>query len=133
MTTMLWLTKTWDCVKKYWQIFLGFFAAIVAMILLRQKEDPAEILENANEAHKKELDAIKKSEEFLKNKSAKAEYLYQKTLKEIEEKHQKGQEALSENMREEVKRIIEDHKEDPVEITHRISALTGFVVHVEDD
>ena len=130
---MMWLTNVWDCIKKYWQIFLGFFAAIVAMVLLRQKEDPAEILENANEAHKKEIDAIKKSEELLKNKSAKAEYLYQKTLKEIEERHQKGQEVLSENMREEVKRIIEDHKEDPTEITRRISALTGFVVHVEDD
>lgn len=133
MIKLMWFVKFWEWIKKYWQICLGFFAAIVTMFLLRKKEDPAEILENAKDANKKELDAIKRSDELLKNKSAKAEYLYQKTLKEIEDKHQKGQEALSEDMRKEVKHIIKNHEEDPSEITRRISELTGFVVHVEDD
>tara|TARA_Y100000592_G_C5451174_1_gene308799 strand:- start:821 stop:1204 length:384 start_codon:yes stop_codon:yes gene_type:complete len=126
------MTTAWEYIKKYWQILVGFAIAIITVFAFRKKADPAEILENANESHEKEIDAIKKSEELLKNKSEKAEYIYKKALEEIEERHEEGQEALSKNMRKEVKRIIEDHEEDPREITRRISELTGFTVHVED-
>lgn len=126
------MTTAWEYIKKYWQILVGFAIAIITVFAFRKKADPAEILENANESHEKEIDAIKKSEELLKNKSEKAEYIYKKALEEIEERHEEGQEALSKNMRKEVKRIIEDHEEDPGEITRRISELTGFTVHVED-
>ena len=126
------MTTAWEYIKKYWQILVGFVIAIITVFAFRKKADPAEILENANESHEKEIDAIKKSEELLKNKSEKAEYIYKKALEEIEERHEEGQEALSKNMRKEVKRIIEDHEEDPREITRRISELTGFTVHVED-
>ena len=105
---------------------------VIALLAFRKKADPDEILHNANESHEKEIEAINKSEELLKNKSEKAEYIYKKALEEIEERHEKGQEALSKNMRKEVKRIIEDHEEDPGEITRRISELTGFTIHVED-
>lgn len=126
------MLKAWEYIKKYWQILVGFVAAIILVLTFRKKADPNEILENANETHKKEIDAIKNSEEILKNKSEKAEYIYKKALEEIEEKHVKNQEALSSDMRKEVKRIIKDHEEDPGEITRRISELTGFTIHVED-
>lgn len=127
------LTKIYEFAKKYWQVLVGFAIAVITLLSFRQKEDPKEILENERESNKKEIDAIKKSEEILKNKTAKAEYLYKKTLEEIETRHTENQKDLTENMRNEVKRIIETHKEDPTEVTRRISELTGFTVHVEED
>ena len=125
--------KLCNYAKKYWQILLGFAVAIVSLLAFRRKKDPKEVLENERESNKKELDAIKNSEEILKNKAAKAEYLYEKTLKEIESRHKESQKDLTENMRNEAKRIIENHKEDPTEVTRRLSELTGFTIHVEEE
>ena len=63
------MTTAWEYIKKYWQILVGFAIAIITVFAFRKKADPAEILENANESHEKEIDAIKKSEELLKNNS----------------------------------------------------------------
>ena len=87
---MMCLTKTWDCVKKYWQIFLGFFAAIVAMILLRQKEDPAEILENAKKDADRLIiemnDKFHKSSEIKKNLTEnKISQMKEAAIKEIKD------------------------------------------------
>jgi len=130
---MEFLLKCCSFIKKYWQLFLGFIVAIITIFAFRKEEDPQEILENERESNKKELDAIKNSEEILKNKTADAEYLYKKTLVEIEKRHEEDQKDLTQNMRIEVKRIVETHKENPEEITRRISELTGFTIHVEED
>ena len=127
------LMKIYSFAKKYWQALAGFAVAVIALFSFRQKEDPKEVLENERESNKKEIDVIKKTDEILKNKTAKAEYLYKKALKEIEARHAELEKDLTENVRDEVKRIIEVHKEDPTEVTRRISELTGFIVHVEED
>ena len=63
------MATAWEYIKKYWQVLVGFVVAIITVFAFRKKADPAEILEHANESHEKEIDAIKKSEELLKNKS----------------------------------------------------------------
>ena len=129
----MWWIKVWGFIKKYWQAIAGFLIALITVFAFRKKPGADEILENEKESNKKELEAIAKSEEILKNKSDKAEYLYKKALKEIEVKHKEDQKELSDNMKKEVERIIKEHQENPSELSERISQLTGFVVHVEED
>jgi molecular chaperone DnaK (HSP70) len=130
---MMWWIKAWSFIKRYWQAIAGFLVALITVFAFRKKPDADEILENEKLSNQKELEAIAKSEEILKNKSDKAEYLYKKALKEIEDRSKEQQKELSDNMKKEVERIIKEHQEDPSELTERISQLTGFVVHVEED
>jgi flagellar biosynthesis/type III secretory pathway M-ring protein FliF/YscJ len=123
----------WSWIKKYWQILAGFLIAFATMFAFRRKPDTQEIIENQTEAHKKEIKIIKDSEEILKNKVTDAEYIYEKTLKQIEKRHLEEEKELSETLRSEVKHIIETHKEEPAELTRRISKLTGFEIYVEED
>ena len=123
----------WETLKKYWQVVAGVAIAVLGMLALRRRKDPTEILENQREAHQKELEAIKKSEQILENKSKEAEYIYNRAIKEIEKNHEEKQQALTENMKKQVKRIVEENKENPSEITNRISELTGYTVYVEKE
>ena len=123
----------WSWIKKYWQILAGFLIAFATMFAFRRKPDTQEIIENQTDAHKKEIKTIKDSEEILKNKVTDAEYIYEKTLKQIEKRHLEEEKELSETLRSEVKHIIETHKEEPAELTRRISKLTGFEIYVEED
>ena len=126
-------SKLWGFVKKYWQFFAGFIAAILSMLAFRNRSDGLEVLENEKESNQKEIEAIKKSEEILKNKSKDALYLYEKTIREVEKKFDEDSKALSEDTKRKVRRIIEDTKEDPTELTSRISKLTGYEIYVEED
>lgn len=123
----------WTGVKKYWQVILGFAAAIITVLAFRKQKDPAVLIENQQEAHDKELEAIKKSEKILKNKSQQAEYIYNKTLEEIEKKHSESSDALTSDMKRQMKKIVEENENDPDTITQRLSELTGFVIHVDEE
>jgi len=126
-------SKMWDFIKKYWQFFAGLVVALLGMLAFRNQSDGLEVLENEKESNQKEIDAIKKSEEILKNKSKDALYLYEKTVREVEKKFEEDSRALSEDTKRKVRRIIEDTKEDPTELTSRISKLTGYEIYVEED
>ena len=126
-------TKAWEFIKKYWQFFMGFLMAILGVLAFRGRSNGIEVLENEKEANQKEIDAIKRAEEILKNKTRDALYIYERTVREVEKKFEEDNQTLSEDMRNEVRRIIEDAKEDPSEITSRISKLTGYEIYVEED
>ena len=107
--------------------------AILGVLAFRGRSNGIEVLENEKEANQKEIDAIKRAEEILKNKTRDALYIYERTVREVEKKFEEDNQTLSEDMRNEVRRIIEDAKEDPSEITSRISKLTGYEIYVEED
>ena len=122
-----------EWIKHYWKVLLGIAMAILGMLAFRKKPDAESILRNEKESHQKELIAIENANELLKNKTSDAEYLYKKTFAAIEKKYKEKQEDMSENIRAEVERIIEENKENPSEITQRISELTGYEIYDEED
>ena len=125
--------KMRDFIKKYWQFFAGITVSVLGMIAFRNRSDGLDVLANEKESNQREAEAIKKSEEILKNKSKDALYLYEKTVREVEKKFKEDNKALSEDTKKKVRRIIEDTKEDPTELTSRISKLTGYEIYVEED
>lgn len=133
MATKSFFSKSWEVIKKYWQFFAGLGVAILGMIAFRGRGNDAIVLENEKEANQKELEAIKASEEILKNKTKDALYLYEKTVQEIEKKFEEDNQTMSEDVKSEVRRIIRDAKENPTELTSRISKLTGYEIYVEED
>ena len=101
---MLTYNKIKDWITEYWQIlaaFLGLIFGALAMHL-RSKEQK-EVLENANESHKKEIKAIRESEERLVT-----------GIEEINQKEQKDLEEASKENIENTKQI-QKKKEDFVE------------------
>lgn len=133
MAAKTFFSKSWEIIKKYWQFFAGLGVAILGMMAFRGRSNEAAVLENEKEANQKELEAIKESEEILKNKTKDALYLYEKTVQEVEKKFKEDNQIMSEDVKKEVRRIIRDAKENPAELTSRISKLTGYEIYVEED
>ena len=125
--------KIGSFIKEHWKFFLGFFAAILGAMAFREKGDTHSVLQNEKDSAEKEKEAIEKSEQLLKNKSKDAQYLYEKTVREVEKKFIEDNKKLSEDVKQKVQDIVERSEEDPTEITSRISELTGYEIYVEED
>jgi len=112
--------------KKYWQILVGASIPIVIWLLTRDSSEVDKVLENARENHKKEIDMINNShnEEIEKRDAAQQKYF--QIIKSIEKKYKEDQKDLDVAKQKEIKRILDQHKDNPDEITRRISELTGF-------
>ena len=121
-------SATWNWVKKYWQIVVGFVSAILLYVLTRKTPDPAEILEKSNEAHDKELKAIEKSQAAEDKARKEAIKRQEKTVKEVERAFEEANKKLTEEKREEIKNVIEENADDPDVITEKLSELTGFKI-----
>jgi uncharacterized membrane protein len=122
-----------NCIKKYWRIFLGMLVAIVGMCLFRKKADVNAIFKNERDAKQKEIDIINSANKAFHEKTKNEEILYNNTIREIEKKYKESQKALSDDTLVKVKDIIDKNKENPTEITRRISELTGYDIYVEKD
>ena len=125
--------KMWSFISKNWKFFLGFVVAVLGSLAFREKGDARTVLQNEKDAAEKEKEAIEKSEQLLKNKSKDAQYLYEKTVREVEKKFIEDNKKLSEDVKQKVQDIVERSEEDPTEITSRISELTGYEIYVEED
>lgn len=100
-----------EWIKEKWELVVGVFAALIAglFVLLRinaNSNEQKKVLQNANEAHKAELEANKKAEEDLENESEKIRRDSEKKTEEIEEDARKKEKALQ----DEKKKFIESQK-----------------------
>ncbi len=121
-------SATWNWVKKYWQIVVGFVSAILLYVFTRKTPDPTEILEKSNEAHDKELDAVKKAHAIEEKGRKEAIKRQEKAVKEVERAFDEANKKLTKEKREEIKRVIEENADDPDAITEKLSELTGFKI-----
>lgn len=119
---------SWNWVKKYWQIVVGFVSAILLYVLTRKTPDPTEILEKSNEAHDKELKAVKKAHAADEKGRKEAIKRQEKAVKEVERAFEEANKMLSIEKREEIKKVIEENADDPDAITEKLSELTGFKI-----
>lgn len=126
--TKTWFSTAFSLCKKYWQIVVGFVAAIFLFVLTKKKPDPREVLEKSNEAHDDELEAIKKAQEVEQAAREEAVKKHEQTVAAVEKAFEDSNQELDEKKREEVNKIIEENAEDPEAITKKISELMGIKI-----
>ena len=95
----------WGWIKEKWEFCLGALAALVGglLFLLRiQSNERAQkrVLENANDAHKKEVKAHREAEERLKS-----------GLENIQDSLDKSKEEIEKNARSEQDKVNEEKKD----------------------
>ena len=127
-STKLVIKTTWLWCKKYWQILVGFVAALSLFVLTRKTPDPREVLEKSNETHKKEVDALKKAHEFEIAARNIALERQKETMAAVEVAYEKASQDLTSKKRKEIIKIIKENDGDPDAITEKLSELTGFKI-----
>lgn len=122
--------KLWAWCKKNWKFLVGLSIPLIIGIVAGRSPGARKIISRIREDYKKEIDVIDKSHEKELLDRAAATEKYIEVIEKVEEKYKEEKKDLDNKKRDEVKKILRDHKDDPDEITKRLSELTGFSIHI---
>jgi hypothetical protein len=120
---MIILKKVWAFLKTYWYVPV---LIIVAIILGSKKDKINDILNIANDSHKKQLDAINAADKEKTESKKKIEEEYENAIKEIETNYEDEKKKLSIKDKKYIKKIVKDWTEDPEQMAERIRVRFGF-------
>jgi hypothetical protein len=133
--TVLWIKKAWAWCKKYWQLLVGIAIPIVLWIVTRRSPDLSKVIERVRKDHKKEVDTLETAHQIEIEKRDEALRRYEVVRNEVERKYAEDNKSLDRKKKKEMKKLIEDHADDPDadpdEITRKLAELTGFHVHID--
>ena len=127
-STKTWLKTAFALCKKYWQIIVGFLAAVFLFVITRKSPDPREVLRKSNEAHKDEVEAIRKAHETEKAAREEAVKKHQESVEQVEKAFKDADQDLTKKKRKQIDKIIKENADDPDAITQKIAELTGFKI-----
>jgi hypothetical protein len=104
----------------------------VAFILLRRKKDTAivDLLGKVNAERDAEIAIIEKAHVKEKKEKAVLDKRYAQAVMQINNQHKAEEKTLDRKQKKEVKKIIEETKDDPDLATKKITDLMGFNVYV---
>ena len=117
--------------KKYWQFLVGASIPIVIWVLTRDSSKLDEVVDRIKEDHEKEKDVINKAHEQEIQSREAAREAHKKRVEKIEKEHDQAQVDLTSRKKKKIKKIVEENKDNPEEITKKIAELTGINVHVD--
>ena len=138
MLTITWLSiKTFfrravAWCKKYWQFFVGAMIPVVIWLLTRDSTKLDDVLQRVRKDHQNEIDVINKSHDAELLARAQAEKVYLETVSKIEDKSRKDSQELSLKKKKEIKQIVNEHVDNPDEITRRLADELGLHVMTRD-
>tara|TARA_R100001510_G_C7503948_1_gene106456 strand:- start:99 stop:518 length:420 start_codon:yes stop_codon:yes gene_type:complete len=131
LVARVWSSRTWNFIKKYWQIFAGIIYTIFVWVYFKGKSDKVkEVLEVEKQSHQKELDTLNNShaEEIALRDGALAKY--HEIIAEIEKRYENKKEELSDKKRTEVRKLVAENSEDPSNLSKLLSERFG-ITYVE--
>ena len=117
---MIAIKKIWVFLKSYWYVPI---LIIIALILRNNKA--AEILEIANDSHKKQVEAIKSAEIEKKIRSQEIEKEYKNAVSKIEKEYAKINEEVSYNEKAIIKKTIKKFHSNPDALAIELSKKFG--------
>ena len=121
--------KAWTFLKTDWYIPLLLSWAIIAWLVLRQSPSRVmDVLKQAEDSFKQQLDIITRAHEEDIKKRDEVIRRYQLTIKQLEEERRKKNEELTEKEKKRIKELAEKHKEDPEGFIKDIADNFGFEV-----
>jgi len=119
------LSLAWLKIAKYWKWLIGFFAAILGMVLLKRSRE-AKILKNERNTHRRELEIIDNSSKLERESRDAALEKFEKTIKKIEKDFKVREEEISEEKREEIKKLVSSSKDDPEAIAEELAKILSI-------
>ncbi len=119
--------KVWVWCKNHTGVLLAATWALILFFVLRRDDSAArEVLEIRKDSHKKEVEAIKEAHE--KEVKIRKENLetFHKTVSKIEKEYEKENRVLTRDKKKRVKKLVEDFREEPEELTEIVSIMFGI-------
>ena len=127
LTIKTFLKKMWAWTKHYWYVPAVIIYTLLLWVVFKNKDKALDILKIREESLKNQMDVINDSHEEEIEKRNKVLEEYNKVLEEIEKEYEEGRDQLNEKKKEEIKKIIEKHIEDPEAIAKEMAEKFGFM------
>lgn len=125
------LGRVWAGCKKYWQFLVGISLPILLWLLFRWQRGAGAlngILARLRSDHRREIEIIDRSVEIERKRVEEAVTRRDASLARVEAEAVEAQEQLSEKSRQEIQRLVEQHKSDSSALTRELSEVTGIPV-----
>ena len=128
MTTFL---KVISWLKSHWYIIFVILAAAALFLIGRKGTvDWRRILDAADDAHQKEVEAIDTAHAEQMEESSKAIRRANEARKQVISEFIKNDRAISAKEKKEIERILKKRKDDPEAIRDELEKLTGYRVTI---
>ena len=131
---MLFLTKAWLAVKKYWKLIALVLGAIVGLFLFRGRITSfADDYKKVKDVHEEEIKKIEEAHEEERVRKQQAAEKLEKTLKVVEEEYAANTEKLDRKKKKEVETLVKEHGDDPNKLAEELAKVTGFKIILPSD
>jgi len=128
---MFW-NKVLKLAKKYWQYIVLFFVGIFTLIFFRRKDHVSD-QNTTRDSRDKQLDKIDDIRNEERGKEDQANQKLNSGLVEVEKQYEQQKKELTEKKKEEIKKVFEKYKDDPVGLAKRLSDVTGFKIIMPEE
>ena len=134
MLTLAGLKKAWSWFKAHWYWPVIAVLGIVTLVITRKPPTWVfEMMKKNREFMEEEHAAIDRAETEAADAKFAAEDRFNEVVEEIEKNHADRKAELDKKKEREIRRIINDTKNDPAAITNEIAERFGFTVILPED
>jgi len=128
------LQKAWLWCRHNWKVVaLLVYTILLYLLFSKNARNAKSVLEETRNAHKAEIDSLKKSHSSELQKRDENLKKYQEVIKQIEQEYAERREALSAAKKKQVKDIVDKHGDDPQKLAELVRDSFGFEIHVGED
>lgn len=127
------LAKVWVYCKKFWFVFAGVLGFVLFSAWRSDRSSLSKTLEEIKKAHDDELREIQEAQAQRDRDRIESERRLQEHLALIEKQYVQAQKELDDKKKQELRRIIEETKDDPAELARRLADATGFAVVLPEE
>ena len=121
------LKKGWIWLKTYWYVpALLAYTFVMIVVFRRDAPGASKVLEVRKESFKKQVDVIEEAHEREVEKKKEVVKKYNKVIKELENEHTTRSVRLDAHKKKRIKKLIEDHHEDPERMTELLKLSFGI-------
>jgi hypothetical protein len=128
---------TWNKVlktaKKYWQYVALFFVGIFGFIIFRKKEVASDDQKSSRDSKNNQLDQIDVIRKDERDQQDAVDKTLEDGLKVVEQQYEQQKKELTQKKKEEIKNVLEMHKNDPVGLAKKLSEVTGFKIIMPEE
>ena len=118
--------KAWVWLKHYWYIpALIIYTLVLWGFFRKSNSNLLEVLSLTKDSYEKEIQVIKSTHEKELQKREEIVFLYQETLKKLEAEFSIKTKDLSIKKQKEIKKLVEENKEDPSNLAEEMKKLFG--------
>jgi hypothetical protein len=122
----LFLKKAWVWLRHYWYIpALVIYTLVLWAFFRRSNNNLLKVLSITKDSYEKEIQVIKSTHEKELQKREEIVFLYQETLKKLETEFSIKTKDLSIKKQKEIKKLVEENKEDPSNLAEEMKKLFG--------